>query len=71
MDEMIDGAVRTAEKEGIKGKELTPYLLNKIKELTGGKSLKANIELVKDNTGVAAKIAKELCKLSCQAPELS
>jgi len=60
MNEMIEGAVRAAEKEGVKGKKLTPYLLNKIKELTGGKSLKANIELVKDNTRVAAKIAKEL-----------
>ena len=60
MNKMIDGAVRAAEKERIKGKELTPYLLNKIKELTGGKSLKANIELAKDNARVAAKIAKEL-----------
>jgi len=34
MNEMIDGAIRAAEKEGIKGKRLTPYLLNKIKELT-------------------------------------
>jgi len=60
MNEVIKGAVRAAEKEGIKGKNLTPYLLNKIKELTGGKSLKANIELVKDNVRVAAKIAYEL-----------
>jgi pseudouridine-5'-phosphate glycosidase len=36
--------------------------LNKIKELTGGKSLQANIELVKDNARVAAKIAYELVK---------
>ena len=71
MNEMIEEAVKAAEKEGIKGKKLTPYLLNKIKELTGGKSLKANIELVKDNARVAAKIAKELCQLSCQAPKLS
>jgi len=60
MNEMIEEAVRAAEKEGIKGKKLTPYLLNKIKELTGGKSLQANIELVKDNAWVAAKIAREL-----------
>lgn len=60
MNEMIEEAVEAAEKEGIKGKKLTPYLLNKIKELTGGKSLKANIELVKDNARVAAKIAYEL-----------
>ena len=62
MNEMIEEAVRAAEKEGIEGKKLTPYLLNKIKELTGGKSLKANIELVKDNARVAAKIAHELVK---------
>jgi pseudouridine-5'-phosphate glycosidase len=60
MNEMIEEAVRAAEKEGIKGKKLTPYLLNKIEELTGGKSLKANIELIKDNARVAAKIAHEL-----------
>ena len=60
MNEKIEEAVRAAEKEGVKGKRLTPYLLNKIKELTGGKSLKANIELVKNNARVAAKIAKEL-----------
>jgi len=60
MNKMIDSAIRAAEKERVKGKELTPYLLNKIKELTDGKSLKANIELAKDNARVAAKIAKEL-----------
>jgi pseudouridine-5'-phosphate glycosidase len=60
MNEIIEETVRAAEKEGIKGKKLTPYLLNKIKELTGGKSLKANIELVKNNARVAAKIAYEL-----------
>ncbi len=62
MNEIIEEAVRAAEKKGIKGKRLTPYLLNKIKELTGGKSLKANIELVKDNARVGAKIAHELVK---------
>ena len=60
MNKKIEEAVRAAEKEGIKGKKLTPYLLNKIKELTGGKSLQANIELVKNNARVAAKIAYEL-----------
>jgi len=60
MNEMIEEAIRAAEKEGIKGKKLTPYLLNKIKELTGGKSLQANIELVKNNARVAAKIARAL-----------
>ena len=62
MNEMIEEAVKAAKKEGIKGKRLTPYLLGRINELTGGKSLKANIELVKDNARVAAKIARELIK---------
>ncbi len=62
MNEIIEEAVRAVVKKGIKGKRLTPYLLNKIKELTGGKSLKANIELVKNNARVGAKIAHELVK---------
>jgi len=62
MNRMLEEAVGAAEKKGIKGKKLTPYLLNKIKELTGGKSLKANIELLKDNARVGAKIARELVK---------
>ena len=62
MNEKIEEAVSAAEKEGVKGKKLTPYLLNKIKELTGGKSLKANIALVKNNARLAAKIACELIK---------
>jgi pseudouridine-5'-phosphate glycosidase len=62
MNEVIEEAVREAEKEGIRGKSLTPYLLNKIKELSGGRSLKANIELVKNNARVGAKIARELIK---------
>jgi len=62
MNEMIKEVIGSAEKEGIKGKKLTPYLLSKIKELTEGKSMKANIELVKNNARVAAKIARELVK---------
>jgi pseudouridine-5'-phosphate glycosidase len=62
MNEKVEEAVKAAEKEGVKGKKLTPYLLNKIKELTGGKSLKVNIALVKSNARVAAKIACELVK---------
>ena len=57
MNEIIEEAVREAENEGITGKKLTPYLLNKVKELTQGKSLKANIELIKNNAHLAAKIA--------------
>ena len=60
MNEIIEAAIKDANKKEIKGKELTPYLLNRVKILTGGKSLAANIALVKDNARVAAMIAKAL-----------
>ena len=59
----IDSAVADAEKEGIKGKESTPFLLAKVKELTGGDSLDSNIELVYNNAKVAAVLAVEYAKL--------
>jgi pseudouridine-5'-phosphate glycosidase len=60
MDRIIEESIKEAEKAGIKGKALTPFLLNKINELSEGKSLKANIELLKNNALVGAKIAREL-----------
>ncbi|MBR6396853.1 MAG: pseudouridine-5'-phosphate glycosidase [Lachnospiraceae bacterium] len=60
----IDAAIKEANELGIKGKEITPFLLDKIQKLTGGKSLEANIRLVYNNVAVAAKIASELSKLN-------
>lgn len=60
ISETIEKAVKEAEENGIKGKETTPFLLAKIKELTGGESLESNIELVYNNARLAAKIACEL-----------
>jgi pseudouridylate synthase len=57
IDNAIEVALAEARRMGISGKELTPFLLEKIKELTGGESLSANIELVKNNAAVAARIA--------------
>jgi len=62
----IDEAIKGAEKEGVSRKDLTPFLLKRIFELTDGKSLVANIALVENNAAVAAEIAVELAKL--QAP---
>ncbi|KLO24450.1 pseudouridine-5'-phosphate glycosidase [Marinitoga sp. 1197] len=56
----IDDAIKEAEKLGIKGKETTPFLLSKVKEITGGKSLESNIQLVYNNAKLAAQIAKDL-----------
>jgi len=54
---IIDQALAEANENGIHGKEVTPFLLGKVKELTEGKSLDANIALVKNNAKVGAAIA--------------
>lgn len=54
---VIADAVAEAERLGIKGKEITPYLLDRIQRLTKGRSLDANIALVLNNAALAAKIA--------------
>ena len=63
INKVIKDAVAEAEKLGVKGKDTTPFLLDKIQKLTEGSSLKANIELVFNNTKLATKIAKELANL--------
>lgn len=61
MKKAIDIALAEEKKLGIKGKDSTPFLLQKVKELTGGLSLEANIELVYNNAKLAAQIAKAFC----------
>lgn len=60
----IDKALKEADEKGVKGKETTPFLLAKVKDITGGDSLKSNIKLVYNNAALGAKIAVELAKLS-------
>lgn len=60
---IIQTALQEAEENGIKGKDVTPFLLGKVKELTEGKSLESNIELVYNNARVGSKIAVELNNL--------
>jgi len=59
----IDQAIAEAKEQGIHGKATTPFLLAKVKELTGGDSLDSNIQLVYNNAALAAKTACELCKI--------
>jgi len=59
----IDQAVADAKRLGIHGKETTPYLLARVKELTGGDSLAANIQLVLNNARLAALTAQALTTL--------
>lgn len=60
INKAIDEAIEKAKALGIKGKETTPFLLAKIKDITGGSSLAANIQLVYNNVKLAAKIAANL-----------
>ena len=58
----IDQAVAESVEQGIKGKKVTPFLLARVKELTGGDSLQSNIQLVLNNAALAADTAAALCK---------
>ena len=62
IDAAIDRALKEAEEAGVKGKEVTPFLLAKVVELTGGDSLESNIQLVLNNARLAARTAAELAK---------
>ena len=63
INDAIDKALKEADKQGIKGKDTTPFLLKTIVELTGGDSLESNIHLVINNAIVGAQIAKEYSKI--------
>ena len=56
----IDKAVAEANARGIRGKQTTPFLLAKIKDITGGDSLASNIRLVYNNAALAAQVAGRL-----------
>jgi pseudouridine-5'-phosphate glycosidase len=60
IDAIIGQALREADEQGVKGKLVTPFLLARIKELTGGRSLATNIALVKHNALVGAQLAVAL-----------
>jgi len=60
IDGIIEEALRAADAQGVKGKALTPFLLDRIVNLTGGRSLATNIALVKHNALVGARLAVAL-----------
>lgn len=63
INKAIEDALYEADKLRIKGKKITPFLLDKIESITAGKSLESNIQLVYNNVKVGAKIALELSEL--------
>ena len=63
IDKAIEQALAEAKAQGIHGKETTPFLLAKVKDLTGGDSLESNIQLVYNNAVLGAKTACALAAL--------
>ncbi|MBQ6899906.1 MAG: pseudouridine-5'-phosphate glycosidase [Firmicutes bacterium] len=57
MDVVIQQALRECEQQGITGKRITPFLLSRVKDLTEGSSLEANIKLVYNNADIGSRIA--------------
>ena len=57
IDAITQQALQEADQQGVAGKAVTPFLLNRIKQLTGGRSLATNIALVKNNARVGAQLA--------------
>ncbi len=62
IDSAVNQAVKESEKLKIVGASLTPFLLRRVSEITGGESIVSNIELLRDNARVACLIAKYLVK---------
>ncbi len=60
VEKTIGQALAEAQANGISGPAVTPFLLNRVSELTGGASLQANLELLRNNAALAAQIANEL-----------
>lgn len=60
----IEQALRDMDALGLTGKDTTPYLLGRIVEITGGRSLETNIALVRHNAAVAAQVAAEYARLN-------
>ena len=60
IDAMTEQALHEADEQGVSGKAVTPFLLERIKQLTGGRSLSTNIALVKNNAKLGAELAVQL-----------
>jgi pseudouridine-5'-phosphate glycosidase len=62
---VIEKAVAEAKDEKVEGRDVTPFLLSRLARATAGRSLAANIQLVKNNALIAARIAKAYAELPC------
>jgi pseudouridine-5'-phosphate glycosidase len=62
-DHVLSQAFLAAEKAGVRGKAVTPFLLGYIVEASGGRSLEVNLDLARNNIRVAGDIATAWCRL--------
>jgi pseudouridine-5'-phosphate glycosidase len=62
MERAVQVALREAATRGVTGKQLTPFLLSRVSQSTGGASLKANIALLENNARIAARIARSIAQ---------
>ena len=62
LSRVLDDAVNEAEKSRVGGRELTPFLLSRMAQQSGGATLKANIALLENNARVAAEVASALAE---------
>jgi pseudouridine-5'-phosphate glycosidase len=69
MARFIENAVEEADRRGIIGKAVTPFLLSYLVEKTGGRSLRTNIALVKNNAALAAQVAVSLRRSTADVPQ--
>ena len=60
VEALIASALSEADTRGIKGKQLTPFLLTELAQRSGGKTIAANVALLENNARVAAEIARAL-----------
>ncbi len=63
MEKVIDKALQMADEAGVHGKNITPFLLATIKDLTGGESFKSNVALALNNAKCASKVAKAYAEM--------
>ena len=69
IERAIKRALAEAEEQGVSGSRLTPFMLRRVKELTGGASLETNIALVKNNAVFGAAVALALSRRSTTAAQ--
>jgi pseudouridylate synthase len=62
VDDLIEGALAEAEREGVRGQAVTPFVLSRLHERSGGRTLAANRELAAANAGLAGQLAVSLAR---------